>query len=315
MTRSNKFAVGAFVIALVAFGAGFVTARATVPATAQAHANSLAAKYPLLARSILADNSTDILINFVNLRMQLNAAFNQLPAGTQQSFYFEYLPDGTSIRIGEDNDLVAASLIKVPLVMNLYRAAELGKVNLDKTVTVTPSEVDSAFGDLYKKGAGYKLTLRQAAQYALEQSDNTATHVIYDHVGNLLSVNDQSLAGLDVDQNFKDGQAIINARSYASVLKGLYYASYLTNADSEQILVYLSHSADTNRLTADIPKNVIVAHKLGVNNATWAQSDCGIVYVPRRPYLICAMVGLRQDQANTFIAGISKDVYDYVTSQ
>jgi beta-lactamase class A len=269
---------------------------------------------PLLSWRVFADNPNDMIINFVPLRKSLQQQFGALDV--QKSFYFEYLPSGTSIRIGEDNQLVAASLIKVPLAMNLYRAAELGKLNLDETVTVTPTEVDGAYGDLWEKGPGLRLTLRQAAKFALTQSDNTAMHVMFDHVNGLLASDQESLNQLDIDQDMRNGQAVINAKSYASVLKSLYLSSYLQPHDSQELLGYLSHSTATNRLTKYLPKSVVVAHKIGVFNAgSWAESDCGIVYVPQRPYAICVMVGLPDDQANDFIANASKQVYDYVVQK
>lgn len=274
---------------------------------------TLQERYPLLSKRILADNPNDILINFVPLRKQLATEFDKITG--QKSFYFEYLPDGTSIRNGSDNQLIAASLIKVPLCMNLYKAAELGRIQLDQEVSVTSGELDNAYGDLYQRGAGTTLTLRQAAQLALEQSDNTATHVIFDHISGLLNADEESLARLDVDQNTQAGQAIINAKSYASVLKSLYFSSYLQKQDSQELLSYLTKSMATNRLAKHLPNSVPVAHKIGVYNATWAESDCGIVYAPKRPYVICVMVELPETQADAFIAGISKEVYDFVVAQ
>ncbi len=268
---------------------------------------------PLLSGRVLADNPNDILINFVPLRKQLETKFAAIQ--TKKSFYFEYLPDGTSIRQGADQELIAASLIKVPLVMNLYKAAELGRVNLDQTVVVTSEELDDAYGELYKKGAGYHLTLREAAAHTLRDSDNTATHVIFDHLKGVLKYDEESLARLDVDQNLQDGQAVINARSYTSVLKSLYYSSYLQKEHSQEILETLTKSSAINRLVKGIPGEVPIAHKNGVFNSSWSESDCGIVYAPKRPYVICVMVGLPEDQANQFIAEVSKDVYDFVVSQ
>lgn len=274
---------------------------------------SMQKKYPFLSADVLADNPNDILINFVPLRKKLQEKFDAL--NVKKSFFFEYLPDGTSIRVGADEQLTAASLIKVPLAMNLYRAAELGRINLDQTVTIQQSELDDAYGTLYQRGAGYKLTLREAVKYMLEQSDNTATRVVYDHMQNKLSYDEQSLARLDIDQDMENGQAVITARSYGSVLKGLYFSAYLNHKDSQELLGYLTRSTATNRITAQLPSDVKVAHKIGVYNANWAESDCGIVYVPKRPYLLCAMVGLPEDEASKFIADISKDIYDYVTKQ
>lgn len=270
-------------------------------------------KYPLLSKRIFAENQNDVLLNFVSLRKQLETRFNEVDA--PKSFYFEYLPSGTSVRIGENTELIAASLIKVPLTMNLYKAVELGKINLDKTVTITESEIDGGFGDLWEKGAGTKITLREAARLALSESDNTAMHVIFDATVGLLPSDQESLNNLDIDQNIENGQAVINAKSYASILKSLYLSSYLQRQSSEEILSYLSKSTATNRLTAKLPSDTTVAHKIGVYNSDWSESDCGIIYAPKRPYMVCIMVGLPDDQANKFIADTSKLIYDYVISQ
>lgn len=277
--------------------------------------NTVRGNYPYLSPRIFAEGSNDILIRFFPLRKQIETKFKTLPEGTQYSFYFEYLPSGTAIRIGDDNQLVAASLIKVPLVMNLYRAAELEKISLDKVVTLQESELDGGYGDLWQKGAGAKYTLRQLARYALEDSDNTAAHAIYDHTMNVLEEEDQSLAQLDIDQDMENGQAVINAKSYASILKSLYFASFVNRDSSNEILGYLTHSTEHNRLTNLLPSDVTVAHKNGVNDQSWAESDCGIVYATKRPYIICIMIGLPEDKANPFTADISKIIYDYVVSQ
>jgi beta-lactamase class A len=269
--------------------------------------------FPLLSRRVFMDQPNDAIINFVPLRKHLQEKFDALSA--QKSFYFEYLPSGTSIRIGADNELVAASLIKVPLAMNLYKAAELGKIDLNKEVVITTGELDDAYGDLWQKGAGTLISLREAAKLALTGSDNTAAHVMFDHARGTLASDQESLNQLDIDQNMQSGQAVIDAKSYSSVLKSLYLSSYLQPKDSQELLGYLSRSTATNRLVHDLPKGLTVAHKIGVYNAQWAESDCGIVYVPKRPYVICVMAGLPEDQADPFIASISKQVYDFVSQQ
>ncbi len=299
---------------LYAFGA-LIVLNALVWAFFMTRSDNVAqSDYPFLSPRIFADNPNDILIRFFPLRKEIEAKFSTLPADTQYSFYFEYLPSGTSMRIGDDNELIAASLIKVPLVMNLYRAAEMGKINLNTVVTIEASELDDAYGDLWKKGANTKMTLRELAQLALSESDNTASRTIYDHVKGLLKEEDQSLAQLDVDQNLENGQAVINAKSYTSVLKSLYFASYVDRNSSNEILSFLSQSTENRRLTKHLPSGLKVAHKNGVYNQEWTESDCGIIYVPKRPYTICMMVGLPETEANNFIADVSKTIYNYVIS-
>ncbi|QQR52229.1 hypothetical protein IPG36_06735 [bacterium] len=82
-------------------------------------------RYPLLAKRILIDNPNDAIVKFVPLRKEIERRFQELQVPF--SFYFEYLPTGTSIRNGDDVALVGASLFKLPIVMDLYKAAELGK--------------------------------------------------------------------------------------------------------------------------------------------------------------------------------------------
>lgn len=269
--------------------------------------------YPLLSRRIYLDSPNDVLINFVSLRKSLESQLAEVSAN--KSFYFEYLPGGTSIRIGSDNELVAASLIKVPLAMNLYKAAELGRIDLDKPVAIQQTDLDQGYGDLWQKGAGYQLTLREATKLMLQDSDNTAMHMIFNAANGILQESEQSLSQLDVEQTLHDGRAVITAESYGSVLRSLYLSSYLSKDNSQELLEVLSGSKETRRLTASLPQTVTVAHKNGVYNAAWSESDCGIVYIPKRPYILCIMIGLPEDQSNALIAKLSKEVYDYVSTQ
>jgi len=275
------------------------------------------AQYPLLAKRLFVDNPNDSFINFVTLRKQLNSYFvdNKIDG----SLYFEYLPTGTSIRIDGDKQQVGASLLKVPAAMELYKAAELGKINLDQTVTIQQDWLDSAFGDLYKKGAGYQLTLREAAKIMLENSDNTALNVISYHTQNLLSDEQTPISALDLDISVdptNNYTIAIGARDYSSVLKCLYFSCYLNNTNSQELLNYLSNTKFDNRLRAGISdKSITVAHKVG-NFAQDTQSDCGIVYVPNRNYVLCAIIrGADNTDTDTKIAALSKLTYDFVTSQ
>ena len=115
--------------------------------------NQKSEQYDLLSKRIFIEDPNDIRVNFSGLRNKLNNYFanNNLAGG---NLYFEYLPTGTSVRISGDEHLVAASLMKVPVAMNAYKAAELGKIDLQKVVALQPEWLDKDYGQLYKKGAG-----------------------------------------------------------------------------------------------------------------------------------------------------------------
>jgi beta-lactamase class A len=267
--------------------------------------------YPLLSKRVLADNPNDIIINFVPLRTQIETQLSAL--GVPFSFYFEYLPSGTSIRAGDEKALVAASLIKVPIVMNLYKAAELGLISLDTKATVLQADVDDGYGTLWQK-TGTTLTLREAAGLALRESDNTAARVILRHINGLLREDQQSMSALGIDYDMTENQAIISAKSYSSVLKCLYLACFVNRDSSQTILRDLTHSTYRNRIAKPLPADIPVAHKIGTFSED-TQSDCGIVYVPKRQYVLCIMVNTDSEQGDALMADISGEVYDFIRRQ
>ena len=94
-------------------------------------------------------------------------------------------------------------------------------------------------------------------------------------------------------------------------MKSLYFGSVLNNDDSELILSILTHTEFTNLLPSGVPKVIPIAHKIGLVNGEIYQ-DCGIVYVPQKPYSLCMVSKSDQKTAQTRMHEISAMVYQYV---
>lgn len=268
--------------------------------------------YPLLARRIFIDDPNDTIINFSQLRREVNdyKTTNQLDG----SIYFEYLPTGVSIRVDGDKEEVAASLFKLPAAMEIYKAVELGKVSLDKKITLKQEWLDPDYGDLYLKGAGYTMTLRDATRVMLTNSDNTALKAVANSIPPVQNTVDNPFASLDIDIVQNNNLTVsISARSYSSILKCLYFSCYLNKQNSQELLRYLDDSIFTERLRAGVSDDSIpIAHKVG-NYTQDTQSDCGIVYIPRRNYILCVMIKVADNpEGDKKIAEISKIVYDFM---
>jgi beta-lactamase class A len=149
----------------------------------------------------------------------------------------------------------------------------------------------------------------------LEQSDNTALKATELTTFNMVAPADSSLNAVDVDLTENADQTIsISAREYSSFLTCLYFACYDNYQDSQTILNDLANTSFDNRLTADLPKNIQVAHKIGVHDSD--QSDCGIIYVPNKRYVLCVILkGADNDTTNGYIADISKMTYNYIAGK
>ena len=268
-------------------------------------------QYPLLAKRLFTEEGSQLIINFSDLRKSLKEYYqvNNLTG----SLYFEYLPTGTSIRVDGDNQEVAASLMKLPIAMVLYKASELNKIDLDKEISLKPEWLDKSYGNLYLKGPGYKLTLREAAKIMLTESDNTALAAITASIEGQVSEKENPFAFLDADYSQNSDMTVsIGARAYSSFLKCLYYSCYLEKQNSEEVLQYLTDSKFDTRLVSGINESTTVAHKIGTFSNT-TQSDCGIVYLDKKNYVICVMVdGPENSATDQHISNLSKMTFEYV---
>ena len=275
-------------------------------------------KYSLLADRILLGSDKDRTVSFTQLRQEIANYTSANMQNVTYSIYFEYLPTGTSIGINESKNLIGASLLKVPFAMQYYRALEDGKVQASDTVTIQQNQLDDSYGNLYKKGAGYRLPLSEVVQIMLLDSDNTALRVLADTL--------QSRAGLGtidevfnfVDLNYEsdsDGATLIGAESYSSILKCLYFACYISKDHSQDVLSLLTQTTFNGRLKRYIPQEEMptIAHKIGSFGQT-TQSDCGIFYEPQKPYLLCIMVNGDDASASQYIGKLSIIVYEYMSN-
>lgn len=271
-------------------------------------------QYPLLSKRILQEYPVDILLNFLDLRRELQRQVS--PYGNTFGLYFEYLPTGTSIGINANNEFYAASLFKVPVIMAYYHGLERLSIKDDPTLTIKKEFIDDEFGDLWKKGEGYKLKSSEAVRLALVESDNTAAKVLSEHV------TDEDFQAvyeaLDIDLRADKNGASVSARTYSSIMKALYFSSAIGKDNSQNILTLLTQTKFPDKLEAGVPDNISVAHKIGNfndSNGNEGFRDCGIVYVPRRPYIVCMFSVSDEQTARERMQLVSKTIYDYVARE
>lgn len=266
-------------------------------------------KYPLLSYLAVAPSYPNslLLVNFLPLREQIHAEVDQY--ADTFAMYFEYLPSGTNIGINEDSEFTAQSLLKVPVVMAYFRMKERVGMQEDKTVQIKKNELNDAFGDLYKKGAGYAINLADAVKLALQKSDNTASLILADQISqeDFTYVYD----GLDIPEKVVGKNPIITVQEYSSILKALYDGSILSNDDSEHILELLTHTEFNEMLPSGVSSEIKIAHKIGLVNKE-IYEDCGIVYMPMRPYILCMVSKSDRQTAVKRMKNVSHLVYKYI---
>lgn len=271
-------------------------------------------QFPYLSMRIFVQSQNDIIINFVDLRSKLRNYIEGLP--DKVGMYFEYLPSGVSIGINEKDEYVLASLLKVPLAISVYKAIEDGKLSPNHKYVMEERHMNREFGTLWKKGIGASFNYEELVKVMLTESDNTASNMLFesvppDSVENVFE-------SLDIPQSISENAPVVTAKNYSSILRSLYLSSILETKHSNKILEFLTQSVFNDQIVAGAGRGVKTAHKIGVypgkNKNDWIYTDCGIVYVPKRPYVLCLMTKNSKEKANNYMKTISSYVYDYVST-
>ena len=217
----------------------------------------------------------------------------QKDRGTVRSVavYFRDLNNGPWFGIGERGPFSAASLLKVPILMAYLKHAEddpsiLGKKILasgdtDGMQNIRPSEVVKA-GNVY--------TVEDLLYKMIVYSENNAARLLLAEDGSNYCQKIYADLGLPVPDVTKPDYSI-TVKAYASFFRVLFNASYLNRQWSNQALDLLSKAEFGGGLRAGVPSRVTVTHKFGERKIDDEIQfhDCGIVYYPDRPYLLCVM--------------------------
>ncbi len=266
---------------------------------------------PFLSKRIFVENQNDIIINFVPLRIAVREYVKKQKE--KIGIYFEYLPTGNSIGVNDTMEVRFASLIKIPVVMAVYKEIEHGNLKLDTVLTVQEENLHDGFGDLWKKGEGTKITVKEAIELSLIKSDNTALRVLVSSLPK--NAIESVFDNLDIIVDKGNGYPIISPKNYTSILKSLYLSSYLLYEDSNEILDLLTKTDFNDKIASGIDPAIKIAHKIGtfdVGENERVFSDCGIVYVPNRPYALCIMVNSDEEKSREHMIYLSKMVYGYI---
>jgi len=99
------------------------------------------------------------------------------------AIYVKYLATGEEIVLNADVQMDTMSVIKIPLLVTLFREWEAGNVNLAKRLALMTHHKRLGTGVLQVLDNGLEFNLHDAAVLMIIQSDNSATDIIFDAVG------------------------------------------------------------------------------------------------------------------------------------
>lgn len=179
------------------------------------------------------------------------------------SLYFRDLNNGPWFGINEKEYFTPGSLLKLPLMISIFKKAESDKDFLKKGILYEGGK--SNFPQYFKAERelmpGKTYTIEELVELMIEDSNNDAALLLTQIISKEELEESYKDLGIDIPEYRKDYS--IQVRSYASFLRILYNATYLNKELSEKALDILSRTAFKDGLARGVPPEIPVSHKFG----------------------------------------------------
>jgi beta-lactamase class A len=248
---------------------------------------------------------------------------------------FKDLTDGDTLFINAHESFHAASTMKTPLMIEIFRQVKEGKFSLSDSIVVKNefrSIVDSSFYildpnddselDLYKH-QGEKIPISGLIYLMITKSSNLATNLLIGLAGAEKVTQTMAsygagelkiLRGVEDDKAFQKGlNNMVTAYGLLTIYEKMANDMLVNDSSSKAMIRILKDQQFNEIIPAELPPTVKVAHKTG-----WFKSvnhDSGIIFLPdgRKYVLVLLSKNVQNDKdAVKALAEISGMIYHYM---
>src|SRR4029450_4905567 len=116
-------------------------------------------------------------------RLQANIERITRSVNAKWGIYIKCVETGEEIAINADETMDTMSVIKIPLMAEVFRQIEAGKFALTDRVTLKETDKRPGTGVIRSLDAGASLTIKDLITLMIIVSDNTATDMLFEKVG------------------------------------------------------------------------------------------------------------------------------------
>lgn len=253
-------------------------------------------------------------------------------SGVQVGLAYVDLASGDTLFLNADTSFHAASTMKVPVMIELFRRANTGSFRMDQGLLLvnqfaslsdgSPYALDlgsDSDSSLYHR-IGERVRVDTLLRLMITRSSNFATNTLITLVGadavtrtmrSLGAQRIQVLRGVEDGKAFEKGlNNTTTARDLAIILRAIQEGRAASPAATREMLEILRAQEFNEKIPAGLPPGTPVAHKTG--DITAVSHDAAIVYpLGRKPYVLVVLTRGIADGTKSarLIADISAIVY------
>ncbi len=228
------------------------------------------------------------------------------------------LATGYTSGVNANTVMPAASTIKIPIMVEVFRQMEAGTFDLNRRVALEAGDRDWGSGDICDAPLGTEIPVSELLAKMITVSDNTAANMLIRLVGRKhinatmadLGLHHTHLAGYIRTAEWSVRSTLrTSPADMVSLLSDMAKHRLIDEWSSNEMIAILEHQEINTLLPVPLPAYIQIAHKTGSFDDTL--NDVGIVYGPE-PYVIAVMTTDLPSLASgrTFIHRISSMAYD-----
>jgi len=246
---------------------------------------------------------------------------------------------GKEMLINPDVSFHAASTMKVPVMLEIFRQSAAGKLSLDDRIPIKNDFASIVDGSRYSltpdsdseqslyARVGETETVRELIRLMITVSSNLATNILIERVTpdrvmelmrSIGAHEIRVLRGVEDGKAFEKGlNNTTTARDLLIILRRIAERAAVSASASDEMVKIMLDQKFNEGIPAGLPGDAKVSHKTG--SITKVNHDAGIVYLPgRKPYVLVVLTRGIEVEANAhkLIADISRAVYqDYASDK
>lgn len=225
------------------------------------------------------------------------------------------------VNINADKIYPAASIIKLPVLIEMFREIEQGRFSLNDTIVLEDYYRASGSGKLQYSQGGIPHTMDYLARIMIENSDNSSTNMIMAKMGGMPEVNRAirrwGLTNTHINNWLPDleGTNVTTARELAKMFYNIDKTNLLEPSSKRHIADYLGHVKNNRLLQAGLPSDAILLHKTG--DIGFMLGDAGIVKTRSGKKYIVVILAKRpynSYKGKEFIVEASRIIYNNIAN-
>ena len=257
--------------------------------------------------------------------------------GVQVGLAYIDLASGETLFLNADSSFHAASTMKVPVMVELFRRANTGSFRMNQGLLLVNQFASIVDGSLYALDSssdsdttlyhriGERVRVDTLLRLMITRSSNFATNTLITLVGadavtrtmrSLGAERIQVLRGVEDGKAFEKGlNNTTTARDLGIILRAIEEGRAASPTATREMLGILMAQEFNEKIPAGLPPGTRVAHKTG--EITAVSHDAAIVYpAGRKPYVLVVLTRGIADgvKSSKLIADISAIVYAHSTA-